>query len=70
MSFKQQSAEIIEGLIILGKYANGTPSDSLCVEDDILIGPLVNLDMAPEDKRRLEEIGWRVNIDLFWNYIF
>lgn len=70
MSFREQSAEIIEGLIILGKYAGETPSDSLCVEDDILIGPLFNPRMTREDKRRLQEIGWRINIDLFWYYIF
>ena len=70
MSFKQQSAEIIEGLIILGKCVGETPSDSLFVEDDILIGPLFNPGMAPEDKRRLEQIGWYVNADFFWSYIF
>ena len=60
-SFKK----VVEGLNILVKY----PNSSISAEhDQIWAGPFEN-EVKPEDKEKLEELGWSIKDDCYRTFV-
>lgn len=56
--------ELIEALQIMAKYMDGDVSHPTCCSHDVLYVPTVDFDkVSEEDKRRLQDLGFRYNSD-------